>query len=103
MPSPDKSEPSTITRSRFVGGNYTRHEQSEFTCSAVHILGDPGAVSGGGKKSKRARKTDPGEFLTFIRPNFFVARLDFFPPPLTAPGSPRMCCTVRPTNIWFIF
>ena len=25
-----------------------------------------------------------------IRPNFFLARLDFFPPPLTAPGSPRM-------------
>ena len=30
-PSPDKNEPSTITGSRFVGGNYTR----EFTCSAV--------------------------------------------------------------------
>ena len=35
MPSPDKSEPSKITRSRVVGGNYTRHEQREFTCSAV--------------------------------------------------------------------
>ena len=31
MSSPDKNEPSTITGSRFVGGNYTR----EFTCSAV--------------------------------------------------------------------
>ena len=29
-------------------------------------------------------------FLTFLRPNFFLARLDFFLPPLTAPGSPRM-------------
>ena len=29
-------------------------------------------------------------FLTFLRPKFFLARLDFFPPPLTAPGSPRM-------------
>ena len=29
-------------------------------------------------------------FLTFLRPIFFLARLDFFPPPLTAPGSPRM-------------
>lgn len=29
-------------------------------------------------------------FLTFLRPNFFLARLDFLPPPLTAPGSPRM-------------
>ena len=35
MPSPDKNEPSTITGSRFVGGNYKRHEQREFTCSAV--------------------------------------------------------------------
>ena len=24
------------------------------------------------------------------RPIFFLARLDFFPPPLTVPGSPRM-------------
>ena len=35
MPSPDKNEPSKITGSRVVGGNYTRHEQREFTCSAV--------------------------------------------------------------------
>ena len=35
MPSPDKNEPSTITGSRFVGGNYTRYEHREFTCSAV--------------------------------------------------------------------
>ena len=41
------------------------------------ILGDPGAVSGGGEKSKNGRKK--------IRPF-----LDFSPPPLTAPGSPRM-------------
>ena len=27
---------------------------------------------------------------TFLRSNFFLARLDFFPPPLTAPGSPSM-------------
>ena len=26
MPSPDKNKPSTITGSRFVGGNYTTHE-----------------------------------------------------------------------------
>ena len=42
--------------------------------SALHIHG---TVSGGGKK-------------TFLRPNFFVTRLDFFPPALTATGSPRM-------------
>ena len=35
MPSPDKNEPNTITGSRLVGGNYTRHEQRKFTCSAV--------------------------------------------------------------------
>ena len=35
MTSPDKNEPSTIAGSRFVGGNCTRHEQREFTCSAV--------------------------------------------------------------------
>ena len=35
LPSPDKNEPSKITRSRVVGGNYTRHKQCEFTCSAV--------------------------------------------------------------------
>ena len=32
----NKNEPIRITGSRFVGGNYTRHEQHEFTCSAVH-------------------------------------------------------------------
>ena len=35
MPSPDKNEPSKIIGSRIVGGNYTRHEQREFTCSVV--------------------------------------------------------------------
>ena len=35
MQSPDKNEPSKITGSRVVGGNYTRHEQREFTRSAV--------------------------------------------------------------------
>jgi len=29
-------------------------------------------------------------FLTFLRPNAFLAHLNFFPSPLTAPGSPRM-------------
>ena len=47
-------------------------------CINRYILGDPGAVSGGGKKSKRARKKE--SFLTFLRPNFFLARLDFFLP-----------------------
>ena len=30
-------------------------------------------------------------FLTFLCPNFFLAHLNFFPFPLTAPGSLRMC------------
>ena len=38
MLSPDKNEPSTIAESRFVGGNYTRHEQREFACSAVQFV-----------------------------------------------------------------
>ena len=35
MTSPENNEPSTITGSRFVSENYTRHEQCEFICSAV--------------------------------------------------------------------
>ena len=35
MPFPDKNEPSRITGSRVMGGNYTRHEQLEFICSVV--------------------------------------------------------------------
>ena len=50
------------------------------------ILGDPGAVSGGresliGRKKKiRAKKSQERDFLTFLRPNFFLARLDFLCP-----------------------
>ena len=74
------------------------------------ILGDPGAVSGGREKSKQARKKFGRRkvkkenkllfsFLTFLRPNFFLACLDFFLPPLTAPGSPRMDCRlILPKN-----
>ena len=52
------------------------------------ILGDPAAVSGGGEKSKQARKKFGRRkvknekkrldfsFLTFFRPNYFLARLD---------------------------
>ena len=51
---------------------------------ARNILGDPGAVSGDGEKKLFS------SFLTFLHPNFFFARFDFSPSPLTAPGSPRM-------------
>ena len=40
-------------------------------------------------------------FLTFLRPIFSLARLAFFPPPLTAPGSPRMCRTLLLTSLPF--
>ena len=53
----------------------------------VVILGDPGSVCGTGEKSKRARKK-----FGQRKVNFFLARLDFSPAPLTAPGSPRMPC-----------
>ena len=59
-----------------------------------------GQLVGAGKRL-RGREKNSGEeksFLTFLRPNFFLARLDFFPPLLTAPGSPRMLCTQITTD-----
>ena len=73
--------------------------------SARHILGDTRADSGGEGKSKQAEKygskkskerreeplgTMSYRSLLFFEP-YFSARLDFPPPPLSAPGSPRMC------------
>ena len=73
--------------------------------SARDILGDTGADSGGEGKSKRAEKyglkkskerreeplgTMSYRSLLFFEP-YFSARLDFPSPPLSAPGSPRMC------------
>ena len=58
------------------------------------ILGDPGAVSGVGKKSKtgeekiRAKKSQERlflPFLTFLRANFFLARFRLFPAPTNCP------------------
>ena len=51
------------------------------------ILGDPGGVSGGGKQSNGRKKFGRRKVKNA---NCFLAGLDFFPPPLTAPGSPRM-------------
>ena len=71
----------------------------------THILGDPGADSGGKGKSKpeekkwREENGEKGEkglfspFFTFLRAIFFSARLLFPLPPLSAPGSPRMLHT----------
>ena len=60
------------------------------------ILGDPGAVSGDGEKSKTGeKKFGRRKVLTFLRPNFFSPVLDFSPSPLTAPGSPRMQLSVQ--------
>ena len=36
-------------------------------------------------------------FLTFLWPNFFLARLDFSPAPLTAPGSPKIVSSHPPS------
>ena len=41
-------------------------------------------------KSLKGRERNPGKEKTFLRPNFFLVRLEFSPAPLTAPGSPRM-------------
>ena len=41
----------------------------------------------GAGKSLNGREKNSGEEKSGF---FFLARLDFFPPPLTAPGSPRM-------------
>ena len=65
------------------------------------IVKDPGADSGGEGKSKRATKRIGEEksreqriaiprARDFSWPIFFVTRLDFPSPPLSAPGSPRM-------------
>ena len=58
-----------------------------------HILGDPGADSGGKGKTKRVKKNGEKErregSLLFFAP-FFFARLVFPLSPLSVPGSPRM-------------
>ena len=60
MPSLDiKNEPSTITGSRFVGGNYTRHEQ--FTCSTVQY---------GRQKYALFCKTRPPINVSFVMSKF---------------------------------
>ena len=48
----------------------------------------------GKEKSRRRRRSLFFSLLTFLCPNFFLARLNFFPPPLTAPVSRRMGATV---------
>ena len=53
------------------------------------ILGDPGAVSGGGEKSKNGRKKirakKSQERGTFLHPNFFSPVLRLFPVPTNCP------------------
>ena len=50
----------------------------------------------GRKKVKKAKKSPLFfAFLTFLRPNLFLAHLDFSPAPLTAPGSPRMFGSIK--------
>lgn len=70
-------------------GNWKYHTASLFLrCFDVEIiLRDPAAVRGCREKSKWVRKK--------LGPNFFLARLDFSRPSLTAPGSPRMRSSVN--------
>ena len=59
----------------------------------MFILGDPGAVSGGGKKSKRPRKkfgpskvkSDEIVVLDFASPELFSRPLRLFPAPTNCP------------------
>ena len=86
-------------------------------CKTQHFpsseTGDLEAVSGSGENCKRARKKlgrrkvknerkSPFlSFLTFFARIFFLARLHFSPPPLTAPGSPSwMAIMVLPCKIF---
>ena len=67
-----------------------------------------GQLVGAGKSLNRREKNSGEEksrtrirallfsFLTFLRPNFFLACLDFSLPPPTAPGSPRMIGDRKP-------
>ena len=48
------------------------------------ILGDPGAVSGGGKQSKRARKKIPVQKCQ-LHPNFFSRPFRLFSAPTNCP------------------
>ena len=42
------------------------------------------------EREKKSVEEKSRRRVTFLRPNFFLAHLDFSPPPLTAAGSPRM-------------
>ena len=72
---------------------YDRTRHFSTICMANSIFGDPGQLEGrekiGAKKSQERGEGLFSLFLAFLRPNLFLARLNFFPPPLTAPGSPR--------------
>ena len=60
----------------------------------INILGDPGADSGGKRKSKRAEKYGTKKSKerreASSASSDFSPRLDFLLPPLSAPGSPRI-------------
>ena len=90
---PESSGPSRQQLGLLLSEFYGKFTSNRIGC----ILGDPGAVSGGGKKSKTGeKKISAKESQELLRSWLFFARiffspvLDFFPPPLTAPGSPRM-------------
>ena len=75
----------TLRISCTICAPYLAHAQSFFSSVQARTLNGFG--------TGRLREESQGllfSFFTFLRPIFFLARLDFFPPPLTAPGSPRM-------------
>ena len=49
-----------------------------------------------GEEKSRTSERALSLVLDFSSPEFFLAPLDFFPPPLTAPGSPRMSLHGKP-------
>ena len=73
--------------------------KTDISCNVLGFASIPssetqGQLAGAGKslngREKKLERIKIKNDLTFLRPNFFLARLDFFPPSLTAPGSPRM-------------
>ena len=94
------SEHATTDRSSWAKGSRPAGIQTEVVkpvqFDPVQSLSRPSSetqgqlVEAGKSLNGRGKKSGEFSFLTFLRPIFFLARLDFFPPPLTAPGSPRM-------------
>ena len=71
-----------------AGENVRRLPRVAERAAMITSWGTQGQLVRAGKSLNGRDKNS--SFLTFLRPNFFLARLDFSPPPVTAPGSPRV-------------